>query len=139
MSYRGCNGIIYTVKPGDTLYKISGKYGIPLAMILRANPFLDIYNLQAGDRICIPMNGAMPTQPTTMYTVKPNDTIQRILDENKITLDELIKENPLDVIYLQEGTKLKLPKKMAEPMRPEPRESNMMDDDSQEYRMYRLY
>ena len=50
-----CNGMIHVVKEGDTLYSISKMYRIPLALILRANPYVDIYNLQAGSQICIPM------------------------------------------------------------------------------------
>ncbi len=50
-----CNGMMYAVKQGDTLYSISLKYGIPLVLLLRANPYVDVYNLQVGETICIPM------------------------------------------------------------------------------------
>ena len=45
----------YTIKQGDTLYGISRKYDVPLAMILHANPYADVYRLNVGDTICIPM------------------------------------------------------------------------------------
>lgn len=55
MNYDYCDGMIYTVKKGDTLYSISRSKQVPLSMLLRANPYVDVYNLQVGDTICIPM------------------------------------------------------------------------------------
>lgn len=51
---RACNGTKYVIKKGDTLYSISRRYDVPLALVLRANPYVDVYNLQVGDEICIP-------------------------------------------------------------------------------------
>lgn len=51
---RYCNGVIHTVRKGDTLYSLSRQYDVPLVAILRANPYVDIYNLMIGSRICIP-------------------------------------------------------------------------------------
>ena len=55
MNYDTCDGTTYTIKQGDTLYGISRKYDVPLAMILHANPYADVYRLNVGDTICIPM------------------------------------------------------------------------------------
>ena len=55
MNYDTCDGLTYTIKQGDTLYGISRKYDVPLAMILHANPYADVYRLNVGDTICIPM------------------------------------------------------------------------------------
>ena len=55
--YNSCGGIVYTIKEGDTLYSISGRFQVPVALILKANPLADIYNLQVGARLCIPMYG----------------------------------------------------------------------------------
>ena len=55
MNRRYCNGMVHVIKPGDTLYQISRYYRIPMAMLLRANPYVDVYNLQVGQEICIPM------------------------------------------------------------------------------------
>ncbi len=51
-----CRGIIHVVREGDTLYTLSRKYHVPLPQVMYANPFVDIYNLQAGDEICIPVS-----------------------------------------------------------------------------------
>ena len=55
MNYDNCDGMTYTIKQGDTLYGISRKYDVPLAMILHANPYADVYRLNIGDTICIPV------------------------------------------------------------------------------------
>ena len=57
---RYCNGVIHTVRKGDTLYSLSRQYDVPLVAILRANPYVDIYNLMIGSRICIPTGPQCP-------------------------------------------------------------------------------
>lgn len=59
-----CEGKVHIIERGDTLYQLSRKYNVPLALILRANPFMDVYNLQVGDEICIPVQiGMRPERP----------------------------------------------------------------------------
>ncbi len=55
MNYEYCDGMTHTVKQGETLYSLSRQYNVPLAIILRANPYSDVYNRQTGDTICIPV------------------------------------------------------------------------------------
>lgn len=55
-----CQGMLHIVAEGDTLYKISRQYGVPLARIMYANPYVDVYNLQAGDEICVPVMTPRP-------------------------------------------------------------------------------
>ncbi|MCM1244135.1 MAG: LysM domain-containing protein [Roseburia sp.] len=55
MNKRYCNGMVHVIKQGETLYQLSRRYRVPLALILRANPYVDVYNLQVGQEICIPM------------------------------------------------------------------------------------
>lgn len=55
MNKRYCNGMVHVIKQGETLYQLSRRYRVPLALILRANPYVDVYNLQIGQEICIPM------------------------------------------------------------------------------------
>lgn len=57
---RFCNGMIHVIKKGDNLYQLSRMYRVPLALILRANPYVDVYNLQPGQEICIPMRRPHP-------------------------------------------------------------------------------
>lgn len=62
--------IIYTVQKGDSLWKISQKYSIPVNDIISFND-LSTINLKIGDEIKIPIN----TNEETTYTVKSGDTL----------------------------------------------------------------
>jgi LysM repeat protein len=53
----------YTVKPGDTMLKISWEVGIPYWKILEANPGLNADNLLAGQELVIPSKDEMLTLP----------------------------------------------------------------------------
>lgn len=50
-----CKGIIHKIEKGDTLYKISRKYGVRLSDIMKENPYVNVYNLQIGEEICVPV------------------------------------------------------------------------------------
>lgn len=58
MNYEYCDGITHTIKQGETLYSLSRFYKVPLAILLRANPYIDVYNLKVGDTICVPVKNA---------------------------------------------------------------------------------
>ncbi|MEL1133639.1 glycosyl hydrolase family 18 protein [Desulfitobacterium sp. THU1] len=46
--------ILYTIKAGDTFYKLSLSYGVSVDEIIAANPGVDPYQLRIGQRIKIP-------------------------------------------------------------------------------------
>lgn len=71
MNQRYCNGMIHVIKQGDNLYQLSRKYRVPLALILRANPYVDVYNLQPGQEICIPVARPYPGMMTPPFGVRP--------------------------------------------------------------------
>ena len=75
MNYEYCNGFTHTIKKGDTLYEISRKHNVPLALLLRANPYVDVFNLQVGDTICIPSENSqtVPYPVNTMPVPCKND------------------------------------------------------------------
>lgn len=70
MNFEYCNGYTHTIKKGDTLYGLSRRYRVPLALILRANPYVDVYNLQVGDTVCIPVRKAEECMPCVTPTVE---------------------------------------------------------------------
>ena len=59
---RRCNGVVHTIKKGDTLYLISKYYKVPIGEIMNANRNINIYNLQIGDEICIPVRRPEPSE-----------------------------------------------------------------------------
>lgn len=57
--------IPYTVKAGDTFYKIAIAHNISLDALLEANPGVDPERLCIGQIICIPESPAPPRPPST--------------------------------------------------------------------------
>ena len=49
-----CYGFTHVIQKGDTLYKLSKQCHVKVSALILANPFVNIYNLQVGDEICIP-------------------------------------------------------------------------------------
>lgn len=68
---RKCNGIVHTIKKGDSLYLLSRYYNVPIGEIMSANRNMNVYNLQIGEEICIPirrqdmMNDSFVSRPDT--------------------------------------------------------------------------
>jgi LysM repeat protein len=50
----------YTVRPGDTLYKIAAQLYVPIDAIMAVNPGLNPYDLLIGQVIMIPTEYARP-------------------------------------------------------------------------------
>lgn len=101
MNQRFCNGMIHVIKQGENLYQLSRKYRVPLALILRANPYVDVYNLQPGQEICIPMSrpimpfpGVRPPRPRTMM----NDARREMEEEMREEMQEDRQEDMRDEI-----------------------------------------
>ena len=100
----------YTIKKGDTIYNISRKYDLRVRDLMRANPFVNVYNLQVGEELCIPVTMEMPGNGLRPYVVKRDDTLLSILRENNITFEELARLNrSAAVLKLPAGTVLLLP------------------------------
>ena len=98
---RYCNGVIHTVRKGDTLYSLSRQYDVPLVAILRANPYVDIYNLMIGSRICIPTGPQRPPEvPLNRYPEEPqmNSPERMWMDDIDMQSDRMVKENVDDDI-----------------------------------------
>lgn len=102
-----CRGYVHVVKSGDTLYKLARQYDVKLFDIMRLNPYVNVYNLQIGDEICIP---TMPARPERTYVVNEGDTIQRVLQALDVDFDGLARWNPMLLdVELPEGLILTLP------------------------------
>ncbi|SHO50354.1 LysM peptidoglycan-binding domain-containing protein [Anaerocolumna xylanovorans] len=99
----------YVIEQGDTLYSISRENNVPLPLILRLNPFVDIYNLQVGDEICIPVIVGASQNEVFEYVVEEGDSVQSVLDRFEITPEDLLKNNSLSQMMLLPGTRLNIP------------------------------
>ena len=67
-----CRGILHIVEAGDTLYKIGKKYGVSVSRIMYANPYVNVYNLQIGDEICVPV--MLPRMPAPENRMQSHGT-----------------------------------------------------------------
>lgn len=109
MNNENYNCMIYIIRQGDTLYSISRRYNVPLASVLRANPFVDMYNLQVNDELCIPVMSPVTMENITNYTVQEGDTLQSILTNHGIEIEDILQNNKLEDIYLLPGTTIRIP------------------------------
>lgn len=80
--------MIYTVKNGDTLYKIAAMYGVTINDIVVAN------GLENPDNIIIGQNLIIPRSTSNTYRVKAGDTMYKIAMRYSIPLQRLIQSNP---------------------------------------------
>lgn len=86
---------MHTVRSGDTLYSISMEHQVPLALLLRANPYVDVYNLQVGETICVPVRAndrpVMPPYGRNCSKWEVRDAVPITETENKLA-EEMTQE-----------------------------------------------
>ena len=98
----------YTVKAGDTLWKIANAYGITVAELQAANN-LSGTEIYIGQNLVIPeKQDSSNQQQITIYTVKAGDSLWKIANQFNVSIDSIRQENQLsgDMIYI--GQKLKI-------------------------------
>lgn len=94
-----------TIKPGDTLWKISQAKHVSLDRLYAANPGIDPLNLQIGQKINLP-----DKQSGRTYTVQGDETFWLISRKLGIPVDQLIAANPdVDPLNLYDGLEISLP------------------------------
>lgn len=106
----------HTIKPGETLYRISIIYKVSAAEICAANPGLSAENFKAGQVIVIPTTTTSVEQPTTpvlpevstpqpapnrlqpkcreMHKVGRREKLSKIAEEYAVSEEEIIAANP---------------------------------------------
>lgn len=96
---------VYTVKSGDTLYKIAQKFNLTVDELKRLNN-LTSNTLSIGQKL----NVASPTSSTeTTYTVVKGDSLYKIANKFGVTVDNLKEINNLTSNTLSIGQVLKIP------------------------------
>lgn len=105
------NMFMYTVKSGDTLYKIATKYNTTPQKIIDLN-YLKSTNITPGQVLRIPETYTkeedMYLPNYTNYTVKKGDTLYSIAKANNISVDTLIKDNSITNNSINIGQILKI-------------------------------
>ena len=88
-----CKGTVYVVKEKDSLYQIAKAYGIRVKDIMRENPFVNVYDLQIGDELCVPGFPEVMEGAFVPHIVKKGETILDIAKMHKTTVENLAKSN----------------------------------------------
>ena len=96
-------GIIYVVKPGDSLWSISKKYNIDVNQLKSSNG-LTSNLLTIGQELVIPETSEYKT-----YVVKSGDSLWKIASNYGVNVNDLIKLNNLTSTVLQIGQTLLIP------------------------------
>lgn len=86
----------YNINPGDTLQSIAEDFGTDVEALLSANPDIDPFNLQVGQRICISQRFQEPPMCPTRnyYVIRRGDTLRSIAAIFKISAAEILTANP---------------------------------------------
>lgn len=102
----------YAVKSGDTLYKLAKMYNTTVEEILELNPDLDPYNVQIGEKICIPEDKPEDCPKGTFsYKIKSGDTLYQLAKKYDTTVEEILEVNPdINPYNLQVGQEICIPK-----------------------------
>ncbi len=85
--------IVYTVRPGNTLFAIAQLYGTTANDIARYNGLIYPYTIYPGQKLRIPVKEVSPPQ---VYFVRPGDTIIDIASRFDLDPNTIIAINNLE-------------------------------------------
>lgn len=99
----------YTVKKGDSLYKLSKELGVNINDLINANNLTSnlIYPNQV---LIIPKKVSTGSMYFEEYVTKPNETIDLISEKNDVSISDIAKYNDLSKLILVESQILNIPK-----------------------------
>lgn len=101
----------YIVQPGDTMWKISQRFGVSLDALLRANGMTEGSFIYVGQKINIPQNSPSKNESNgQVHIVQPGDTMWKISQRYGVSLEALLYENGMrdgSIIYV--GQKIYIP------------------------------
>ena len=103
---------VYTVKPGDTLYKIANTYGVSIDDLIVANN-LSSNILTIGQEIIIPIKPVLE-EDFVVYEVLPGDTLYSIARRYGTKVDAIKSFNNLENNTLSIGQVLQIPLESVE-------------------------
>ena len=98
----------YTVKSGDSLWKIANEYGLTVAELKSLNG-LTSDNLSIGQVLKVSNSSGSSNSSGNTYTVKSGDSLWKIANQYGVTVNELKSLNDLTSDILSIGQVLKIP------------------------------
>ena len=106
----------HVVEQGETLYRISKKYGVTVDMLLQHNPGLTAESLSIGKTLQVPVAGGTLPPVVATHKVKKGETMWSISQQYGVTLQELMAVNPemqAPDYKMKRGSKVNIPKASA--------------------------
>ncbi|TMV43339.1 LysM peptidoglycan-binding domain-containing protein [Paenibacillus mesophilus] len=90
--------LLYTVRPGDSLYSIANQLGTNIQMLVQINalypPVADPDRIFPGQVLLVRLPG-MAEQSSVLYQVQPGDTLYRIAERFSLSVDMLAELNQI--------------------------------------------
>jgi LysM repeat protein len=90
----------YMVSPGETIYGISTKYGVPVSDLLEINPELES-GLKVGQVIVFPyapeLKQKAPDENSIVHKVQPGETLYGIAKKYNTSVNELMRLNNMQL------------------------------------------
>ncbi len=118
---------LHTLEAGQTLYRLSQTYGVPVAAIRDANPGIEVDNMRIGQQVRIPtdkITNAATIEPAAgpvkseqsqpqsykMHTISAGETMYRLSQQYNVNLNQLMQANPaIEVNGLRVGQQVRIP------------------------------
>jgi peptidoglycan/xylan/chitin deacetylase (PgdA/CDA1 family)/phage tail protein X len=97
-------GSQYTVKPGDTLYRIANFYGVTVQAIVNANHIANPNLIYVNQVLVIPSKVVQPPA-ARQYIVKSGDTLYRIASQYGVSVQAIVSANKIsnpNLIYVNQ-------------------------------------
>ncbi len=97
----------HVVQPGDTLYRIARRYGVPTRALILRNELAPPYVLSVGQRLTIPA--------TRVHTVAPGETVYAVSRRYGVDMSALVARNGIPPPYtIRVGQRLEIPGEIAQ-------------------------
>lgn len=101
---------VHRVRPGETLWRISRRYGVSLERLKQRNR-LRSNSIQPGMVLDIPGSTQKRSMAAELYTVQPGDSAWGISRRYGVTIEQIRRWNNLSSLQLYAGQQLRLEKK----------------------------
>jgi len=106
------NKVIYSVRRGDSLWKIAKRFNVSVSKLTRWNNLTKRAILKPGRKLAVwphSKNQHVAKAEMLHYTVRRGDSLHRISRQFKVSISDLVNWNTLDKKqYLKPGQKLKV-------------------------------